>query len=290
MTTTYEAKVLHTGLSFGESPRWHDGQLWFSDFFRHGVFSFGDDGEQRKLTVQGQPSGFGWQPDGTMLVVSMTDRQVLAIGPDGARRIHADLTEHIEFWANDLAVGPDGTAYVGGFGFDLDAWLDAGATTPPVPSNVVVLAPDGSVRQVVGDVLFPNGTALSDDGRTLILAETLGSRLLAFDVAADGTLENRRVFAQLPRRISPDGICLDAEGQVWVATASIPECLRVAEGGEVTATVTTEKTTFACVLGGDDRSTLYVMTATTFHHSHAADAGDAQIETATVDVPGAGFP
>jgi sugar lactone lactonase YvrE len=290
MTTTYDAKVIHTGLTFGESPRWHDGRLWFSDFYRHGVFSLGDDGERLELTVEAQPSGFGWQPDGTLLVVSMVDRRVLAVAPDGTQRVHAELAEYFGHWANELAVRHDGTAYVGNFGFDLDAWIDGGRATPPEPANLVVLAPDGTVLQVVGDLRFPNGTALSADGRTLILAETLAARLTAFDVAGDGTLSGRRVFAKLPRGSSADGICLDADGQVWVATASTSECLRVAEGGEVTATVGTHKTTFACVLGGDARSTLYVMTASTFHHAHAAGARDAQIEAATVDVPGAGFP
>jgi sugar lactone lactonase YvrE len=290
VTTTYDAKVVHTGLSFGEAPRWHDGRLWYSDFYRHGVFSLGADGERLELSVETQPSGLGWQPDGTLLVVSMTDTTVLAVAPDGTVRVHADISAYCGFWANDLVVGADGTAYVGNFGFDLDAWLAAGMTTEPTATNVVVLAPDGAVRQVVGDILFPNGTVLSPDGRTLIVAETLASRLVAFDVADDGTLSNRRTFAQLEGAVYPDGICLDAEGQIWIATAFTPECLRIAEGGEVTARVTTEKTTFACMLGGDDRSTLYLVTAPTSNHELAASARDGQIEAVVVDVPGAGRP
>jgi sugar lactone lactonase YvrE len=290
MTTTYDATVRHTGLAFGESPRWHAGRLWFSDFYRHGVFSLGDDGERAELTVEGQPSGFGWQPDGTMLVVSMIDRRVLAVTPDGETRVHADIAGYCGYWANDMAVGPDGTAYVGNFGFDLDTWMDDGTPTPPSATNLVVLAPDGAVRQVVDDVLFPNGTVLTEDGRTLILAETLARRLTAFDVAADGTLHDRRVFAELKGPVFPDGICLDAEGQVWVATAHSPECLRIAEGGEVTAKVVTQKTTYACMLGGDNRTTLFVITAPTSHRGIARTTLDGQIESVEVEVRGAGYP
>ena len=124
MPTTYTAKVRHTGLSFGEAPRWHGGRLWYSDFYRHGVFSLGDDGERLELTVATQPSGLGWQPDGTLLVVSMTDHVVLAVGADGVARPHADISEYCGYWANDMVVAADGTAYVGNFGFDLDTWVE----------------------------------------------------------------------------------------------------------------------------------------------------------------------
>jgi sugar lactone lactonase YvrE len=294
--TEYEATVRHTGLSFGEAPRWHDGRLWYSDFFRHAVCSLGDDGERVEHELAAQPSGLGWLDDGTLLVVSMTDQRVLAVGRNGEVRTHADIAEHCGYWANDMVVAVDGTAYVGNFGFDLDAWLDGvqrrpeGAEVPRPPTTVlVVLAPDGSVRQLVEDLAFPNGVVLSEDGRTLIVAETMGGRLTAFDVAVDGTCSGRRTFAQL-RGPVPDGICLDAEGQVWMANALAPECLRVAEGGEVTARVATSQTSFACMLGGADRCTLFAMTAPTSTASAAAGTRDARVEAARVDVPGAGRP
>jgi sugar lactone lactonase YvrE len=297
MVTTYTTTVRQTGLSFGEAPRWHEGRLWYSDFFRRGVYSLGDDGERQELALDAQPSGLGWRSDGTLFVVSMTDQVVLAVGPDGVAHPHADVSEHCGYWANDMVVAPDGTAYVANFGFDVDEWLAQLADPPPegtprvTPKTtaLIVIAPDGAILQVAGDLKFPNGMVLTEDGRTLIVAETTGGQLSAFDVAADGKVSNHRVFAALPG-IAPDGICLDREGQVWVANALAPQCLRVAEGGEVTATVTTLKNCYACMLGGEDRTTLFMMTAPTSTPKVASLARDAQIETATVDVPGAGLP
>jgi sugar lactone lactonase YvrE len=292
-TTTYEATVVHSGLSFGESPRWHDGRLWFSDFYRHGIFSLGDDGERREHTVETQPSGLGWREDGTLLAVSMTDCTVLAIDPDGTQRRHADLAAHCGYWTNEMAVAADGTAYVGNFGFNLEAWfeeLGAEARFWKAPTtNLIVVGPDGTIIQLVPEIAFPNGTVLTPDGSRLILAETMGRRLTAFDVAADGTLSNRREFAEL-NGVAPDGICLDADGQVWVANAMGPECVRVAEGGEVTARMTTSQTAFACMLGGDDRRTLFAMTAPTSSTKEAATSHAGLIESARVAVPGAGRP
>jgi sugar lactone lactonase YvrE len=295
MPTTYTAKSRHTGLSFGEGPRWHGGRLWYSDFYRHGVFSLGDDGERLELTVATQPSGLGWQPDGTLLVVSMTDHVVLAVGADGVARPHADISEYCGYWANDMVVAADGTAYVGNFGFDLDAWVEElsslaeGAPIPPTATtSVVVIAPDGNVVQAVDELHFPNGMVLADDGSTLIVGESLARRLTAYDVAVDGTLSNRRVFAEL--EFPPDGSCLDGAGQVWVANPLAPQCVRVAEGGEVTATVTTERNCYACMLGGEDRRTLYLMTALASESKVASAKRDGQVESVVVDVPGAGLP
>jgi sugar lactone lactonase YvrE len=295
MTTTYATAVLHRGLMFGEAPRWHEGRLWFSDFHRHGVFSLGDDGERLEHALDAQPSGLGWQPDGTLLVVSMTDHRVLAVAPDGTVTTHADLSAHARFLSNDMVVASDGSAYVGNFGYDIDAFLDEhgvrGVLASPGPptTTVVSIAPDGSVRQVVDDLSFPNGMVLADDGATLIVAETTRFRLTAFAVARDGALTDRRVFAQLDR-VFADGICLDAEGQVWVANASGHECLRVKDGGEVTARVETQANSYACMLGGDDRRTLYVMTAPSSVADVVTVTHDAQVEVALVDVPGAGLP
>ncbi len=287
--------VVLTGLAFGESPRWHDHRLWFSDFYRHAVFSLDLDTleERHELSVPGQPSGLAWSPDGALLVVSMTDHRLLRV-TDGSSTTLADLRDYCGFWANDLLVGPRGHAYVGNFGFDLDALLAAEGVAgllaaPPPTTNLVVLDPSGEVRQVVPDMSFPNGMVLTPDGATLIVAETLRSRLSAFRVAPDGTLHDRRVFADLGP-VAPDGICLDAEGCVWVANAIAPDVRRVTEGGEVLDRVTTTQPAFACALGGASRTTLFAMTAPTSSRFVVSDARDGAIETVEVDVPGAGWP
>jgi sugar lactone lactonase YvrE len=295
--TTYQATTIQEGLHFGEAPRWHDGRLWYSDFYRHGVFSISAAGgdERRELTVPGQPSGLGWLPDGSLLVVSMTDHHVLRWA-NGALSVHCDITPYCGYWANDMAVSVTGVAYVGNFGFDLDVYLRdsriEGATVEgPKTTNVVVVGPDGAVRQVVDDLSFPNGTVITPDAKTLIVAETLIFRLTCFDIASDGTLSNRRTFAQLDW-VPADGICLDAEGQVWVAHPLADECVRVKEGGEITARVATSAHTFACMLGGTDRHTLFIMTAPTSSRFEIVEQPEplGRIEVAEVDVAGAGLP
>ncbi len=290
-------RVIHDGLAFGESPRWHEGRLWFSDFYRHGVFSIADDGrdERHEFTVPGQPSGLGWAPDGTLLAVSMTDQRLVRLGPHhGDVTVVADLRPYCGFWANDLVVSRRGDAYVGNFGFDLDQRLaergPTGLMKPAPPTtNVVVIDSAGSVIQVVGDLAFPNGAVITPDGSTLIVAETMAARLSAFTIASDGTLHDRREWAALPR-VSPDGICLDDEGRVWVANARAPECVLVSEGGRVSARVTTTLTAYACALGGDDRRTLYVMSAPSSNRFTIGTTRRATIESCRVDVPGAGLP
>ncbi len=292
---SYSAQVIREGLSFGEGPRWHEGRLWYADFYRLGVFSIAPDGSDERLEhrVANQPSGLGWLANGDLLCVSATDHQVLRFGADGATTF-ADLSPYCGFWANDMVVATSGVSYVGNFGFDIDSLLaEVGVegllSSPPPTTNLVVLDARGDVLQVVPDMAFPNGTVITPDGATLIVAETTAARLSAFDVAPDGTLANRRVWAPL-EFVAPDGICLDADGQVWVANALAGQCLRVAEGGEVTAVVTTSKTSFACMLGGDDRRTLYVMTAPTSDRFKIADVTLGAIEMARVATPGAGRP
>jgi sugar lactone lactonase YvrE len=299
MSVEHTARILREGLAFGEAPRWHEGRLFYSDFYRNAVYSMAADGSDEQLVVEipGQPSGLGWMPDGSMLIVSMTDHRVLRLGADGTLDLHADISEHCGYWANDMVVAADGTAYVGNFGFDLDAFLAEhgveGVLTPPGPptTNVVVLSPAGEVIQVVDDLAFPNGSVITPDGTTLILGETMRMRLTAFDIAPDGTLSGRRTFAQL-ELVPADGICLDADGQVWVANALAPEALRVADGGEVTAKVATSQTCFACMLGGDDGTTLFTMTAPTSDHTVVGAPGArlARIECAEVPVGRAGRP
>jgi sugar lactone lactonase YvrE len=294
MTTT---SILRTGLHFGEGPRWHDGRLWYSDFYDHAVHAIGLDGnDERLFEVPGQPSGLGWMPDGTLLVSSMTDRRVLRW--DGSSLTeHANLTEHAGWWVNDLVVAADGTAWVGNFGFDLDAFLAVhgieGVLGEPGPTATVLcrVAPDGTVSVAANNIIFPNGAVITPDGRTLIIAETLALRLTAFDIADDGTLTNRRVWADLSAVMgAPDGICLDADGAVWIANAIANQCLRVAEGGEILDQVETSQTAFACMLGGPEGRHLFVMTAPDSDHTARAAAAEGCIEVAEVAVPHAGLP
>lgn len=286
--------TIREGLSFGEAPRWRAERLWFSDFFRHGVFSIDVEGRDERLEVPvaTQPSGLGWLPDGDLIVASQLDRRLLRVHA-GIASTFCDLSSHFGFWANDLVTSATGVTYAGNFGFDLDATLrDEGVEAlrgERILTVMVVVGPNGDVRQVVGDLAFPNGTVVTPDGRRLIVAETLAQRLSVFDIATDGTLGGRRVFAQLDH-VAADGICLDAEGQVWVANALGHECLRVREGGEVTERIRTTQRAFACALGGPDRRSLYVMTAPTSTRFSVAEQRAGRIEVARVDVEGAGLP
>jgi len=291
----YAATIRRDGLGFGEAPRWHEGRLWYADFYRHAVFSMDPLGheERQELAVPQQPSGLGWLPDGSLLVVSMIDHLILRWHNEELTTF-ADISAYCGYWANDMVVSASGQSYVGNFGFDLDTLLrDHGVegllASPPPTTNLVVLDANGEVLQSVSDMTFPNGSVLSPDSRTLIVAETLASRLSAFDVAGDGTLSNRRVFAQLDFKAA-DGICLDANGDVWIANALAPECLLVREGGEITARVETSQNAYACMLGGDGRTTLFVMTAPTSDRFVIANQRLARVEAARVDVPGAGLP
>jgi sugar lactone lactonase YvrE len=286
MSGTASLERFVKGLAFPESPRWHEGRLWFSDFYERRVLRVGEDGRVETVCeVPGQPSGLGWLPDGRLLVVSMNDRRLLRL--DGGVLVAvADLSRFAGGPCNDMLVDGHGRAYIGNFGFDLQGRAPFAAT------GLVLVTPDGAARVVAPDMHFPNGTVLTPDGRTLIVAESYGQRLTAFDVAADGTLANRRVWAQLEGRgVGPDGICLDAEGAIWLASPVSREVLRVREGGAVTDRLPTEGQAVACTLGGADRRTLFVLTGrvmTTPQQSLAERSG--AIWTMRVPVAGAGRP
>jgi sugar lactone lactonase YvrE len=291
----YSSRVLREGLSFGEGPRWHEGRLWYSDFYRHGIFSIDEAGLEERLEHEApnQPSGLGWLPNGDLLYVSMTDQRVMRVN-FGVAATFSDISSYCTFWANDMVVASSGVSYVGNFGFDLDVMLrDVGAAAmmadPPPTTNLVVVGAAGDVLQVVPDMAFPNGSVITPDGKTLIVGETMTFRLSAFDIQSNGTLENRRVWAQLDF-VATDGMCLDAEGQIWLANALTNQCLRVKEGGEITGVVETSQTAFACMLGGEERTSLYVMSAPSSDRFKIADLTEGKIEVAKVAVPGAGLP
>ncbi len=288
-----KARVLAEGLYFGEGPRWRDGRLWFSDFYDHAVKSIDSDGSTRtELAIDDQPSGLGWLPDGRLLVVAMHRRQVLRVDPDGVR-LHADLADVASYHANDMVVDTHGRAFVGNFGFPLDEAIRTRGVESVIADHPTArlarVDPDGSVHVAATDLHFPNGMVITPDGKTLIVAETLAMQLTAFDIGPGGTLSNRRVWAPLGMR-APDGICLDASGHVWIANAIAPECVRVAPGGEITATVETSQPCFACMLGGDDRRTLLAMTAPSSVADAVSTVRQGRIESAGVGIPGAGRP
>jgi sugar lactone lactonase YvrE len=288
------AKVLAEGISFGEGPRWHDGRLWFSDFYDHAVKSVGTGGDVRtEFEIDDQPSGLGWTPDGDLLVVSMTRRQVLRRNPDGRISLHADLSDLATWHCNDMTVDAKGRAYVGNFAFDLDAAMAdrgfEGVVADHATAKLALVEADGGVRVAAEDMHFPNGTVITPDGRTLIIGETFAGRLTAFDIAPDGGLSNRREWASLWPRV-PDGICLDAEGAVWVANPAAPECVRVAEGGAVLEVVTTSLPCYACMLGGEDGRTLFMLTSRPPGPDEADGKPRGRIEAVTAPAAHAGRP
>lgn len=288
-----KARVLAEGLYFGEGPRWRAGRLWFSDFYDHAVKSTDSNGAIRKeLELHDQPSGLGWLPDGRLIVVAMHGKQVLRVDPEGVH-LHADLAAVAAYHANDMVVDTHGRAYVGNFGFALDEALKTRGVESVIADHPTArlarVDADGSVHVAATDLHFPNGMVITPDGRTLIVAETLAMRLTAFDIGPDGSLSNRRVWATFGMR-APDGICLDANGHVWLANAIAPECVLVAPGGEIVATVETSQPCFACMLGGDDRRTLFAMTAPSSVADVVSTVRQGRIECASVPVPGAGRP
>ncbi len=240
-------------LAFPESPRWHDDALWFSDFYTHRVQRVDMAGRcETVVTVPGQPSGLGWLPDGRLLIVSMTDRRLLRLDGDVLTQV-ADLSALAPFHCNDMVVDAKGRAYIGNFGFDF------AAKQTPCTTGLILVQPDGQARVVADDLHFPNGAVITPDGRTLIIGESYASRLTAFDIADDGSLSGRRVWAAL-NKATPDGICLDSEGAIWLASPTSREVLRVFEGGAVTHRIATPGQAVACTLGGPERRTLFVLT------------------------------
>lgn len=291
---TRATRLLMEGIYFGEGPRWHDGRLWFSDFYAAAVKSVSPAGDWRtEFTLDDRPSGLGWMPDGSMLIVSMTRRQVLRRSPAGEMSIHADLNGLATFHCNDMVVDAEGRAYVGNFGFDLDAELLARGVASVIErhttAKLALIAADGSVSVAAEDMHFPNGPVITPDGGTLIVGETLAGALTAFDIAADGALSNRRPWASTWPRV-PDGICLDAEGAIWIANPIAPECARIAQGGEVLEVIKTGQPCYACTLGGDDGRTLFMLTASTSDAHEAAKSPTGRLLIATVDAPRAGRP
>ncbi len=268
------------GIDFGEGPRWHDGRFWFSDFYQHTISSVGDDGV-RRVEVEyraGQPSGLGWLPDGRLLFVSMLDRRLMRVEADGSVVEHADLSSFAEHPCNDMVVDVAGNAYVGNFGFDLPGGGRLATT------RIALVRPDGSVDVAAEDSSFPNGSVITDDGRTLIVGETFGGKFTAYAIGDDATLGAARTWADVTGS-APDGCTIDAENAIWFSDAVTPRVVRVVEGGEITHTIETPQPTYACMLGGDDGRTLYALTCVDSHPDRAAGTATGTLLAATVDVP-----
>ena len=276
--------VLASGFGFVEGPRWHEDRLYFSDMRAKLVMAVDLDGKVEDVAmIDARPSGIGWLPDGRMIVVSMNDRRVVRQEADGSIVEHADISSLAAAPCNDMVVDGRGNAYVGNPGYDM--------RNPPSPlptAQVVLVRPDGTADIVDDEVLFPNGSVVTPDNKTLIVGETMGRKLTAWDIAADGSLSNRRTFADVPGR-APDGIALDADGAIWMADAQGDACVRVKEGGEITDVIDVGRGCFACALGGPDRKTLFLLTGEGFS-GEAMRKGTAAIETVQVDVSGAGYP
>jgi sugar lactone lactonase YvrE len=275
--------VLVDGLSFPEGPRWRDGRLWFSDFYTQRVLAVDTGGRLSTIVeVPQRPSGLGWTRDGKLLIVSMLDRRLLRL--DGTRLSEvADLSAFASGPCNDMVVDGEGRAWVGNFGFDRHRGEEQRTTC------IVRVDPDGKVTKAADDLLFPNGTVITPDGRTLIVGETFAHRLTAFDIGADGSLANRRLWAQV-EGCYPDGICLDAEGAIWVSDPFGHRLLRVFEGGRIATEIPlAPRGAYACMLGGADRRTLFVCTNSGSGPT-MADKRDGRIETLRVDAPAAGWP
>jgi sugar lactone lactonase YvrE len=279
-----ELQTLMTGIAFGESPRWHDDRLWFSDWGAQEIIAVDLEGESEVIVrVPSFPFCIDFLPDGRLLIVSASDRLLLRREPDGPLVTHADLSTLSEHPWNDIVVDGGGNAYIGNIGFDFPEAEFA-------PGTLALVTPDGSARQVADGVAFPNGIVVTPDNSTLIVAESYANRLTAFDITADGNLSNRRMWAELGGGV-PDGICLDAEDAVWYGDVPNKRCVRVREGGEVLQTIDLDRGCFACMLGGPDGKTLFIVAQEWSGMESTADGErTGQLLTAPAPAAGAGWP
>jgi sugar lactone lactonase YvrE len=278
-------QILMTGLALGESPRWHDHRLWFSDWVAQELIAVDLDGRSDVIVrMPSFPFSIDWLRDGRLLIVSGREGRLLRREADGSLVTHTDLTSLSRFPWNEIVVDGRGNAYINNSGFD----LVAGGKV--APGTVALVTPDGSSRQVADEVAFPNGMAVTPDSSTLILAESYGKKLTAFEIVADGSLANRRVWADLGNGV-PDGICIDADGAVWYTDVPNKRCVRVREGGQVLQTIDFDRGCFACMLGGEDRKTLFVVAAEWRGPASMSDGRrTGQLLTVPAPSPHAGWP
>ncbi len=274
-----ETKVLLSGLEFPEGPRWRNGKLFFSDFIGRKVMTVDDKGKSEVIVeMQDSPSGLGFLNNGRILIVSMERRYLMRLDPEGLK-IHADLSKFTEYNCNDSVTDALERTYIGN-------WGTKSLESPAQPTCMILVTKEGEVKIVAENLIFPNGCIVTPDCKTLIVAETFGSKLTAFDIENSGTLTNRRIWAEF-KDFAPDGICLDEEGAIWVANPSKAEALRVLEGGKITSTIKVKGTNvYACALGGEDGRTLFLCTCQYLEGKRSSG----KIEFLKVDVPGVEIP
>ena len=281
-----EVQTLLTGFMFGESPRWHEDRLWFSNWGKQEVIAV-DLESKSEVVVRVSttiPFCIDWLHDGRLLVVSGREGLLLRREPDGSLVTHADLSRLSDRSWNEIVVDGRGNAYINGIGFDFLAGEEF------APGIIALVTPDGSARRVADGVSFPNGMVVTPDNSTLIVAESYANRLTAFDIAADGSLSNRRVWADLVGSF-PDGICLDAENAIWYADVPNKRCVRVREGGEVLQSIDLDRGCFACMLGGADKRTLFLLAAEWRGPANMAEGErTGQVLTIEAPAPGVGWP
>lgn len=273
------------GIDFGEGPRWHDGRLWYSDFYQRTIYSVGEGGDRvaEYGDLSDRPSGLGWMPDGSLLAVFMTQRRLMRFAADGTPAVHAELGGLADGNCNDMVVAANGDAYVGNFGFDYEAGEEF------APATLILVRADGTVSAAAADLAFPNGSVITPDGSTLVVGESFGGNYVAFTVGPDGTLSDRRTWAAVEGMV-PDGCSLDAAGGIWFSDARGSQVVRVEEGGRVTDTMATPDRTYACALGGADGRTLFALCAPGSHPREVDGRAEGAIYTTRVEHPHAGLP
>lgn len=279
---TQTPTVLMTGIMLGESPRWHDGKLWFADWVAEKLYTLDEQGESKVVAhIASLPFSIDWLSDGRLLVVNARENRLMRQETDGSFITHADLSILSSFGCNEIVVDGRDNIFVNNINFAFPGGEFQ-------PGFIAVITPDATVRKVAGDLAFPNGMAITPDGKTLICAESFSKLLTAFDILPDGSLTNRRTWAKLEGQ-GGDGICMDAEGALWVASG--PRCVRLREGGEILDEIRTDRMCFACMLGGADGRTLYIVAADWTGSVDLASAEPTgQIQSVRVAVPHAGRP
>ena len=283
-------RILVDGFGMGESPRWHDGRLWFSSWGADEILAVSLGGVMEVIGPGGGGSGWAvnWLPDGRMLV---TGAELMRVEPDGSRVRHADLSDISAYGWSEMTIDGRGNVYVNSLNFDFTRFMEL-LGSGAAPGKIALVTPDGEAREVAAGLAFPNGMVVTPDNRTLIVAESFARRLTAFDIAAEGTLSNRRIWAN----VTGDGLCLDAEGAIWttdVAPGDSGVVLRVREGGEVLDRIELDRPAYACMLGGEDGRTLFMVAQKWFGPERMAEliaAKTGRIITARVRVPHAGWP
>jgi len=284
-----EPRVLLDGLAIGESPRWHDGRLWFSNWGTDEIVAVDLDGNSEVMGRGAEGLGWAvnWLPDGRMLI---TGSELIRVEPDGSRVRHADLSDISPHGWSEMTVDGRGSVYVNTINFDFADFNDV-LTSGQALGKIALITPDGDAREVADGLAFPNGMVVTPGNETLIVSESFAAHLTAFDIADDGTLTNRRTWAE---GVAPDGICLDADGCIWTSTAhGANDCARVREGGEVLERIQLDRPCFASMLGGPDRRTLFMLAAEWHGSENVAEVVEArtgQVLVVDAPAPGVGWP